>query len=131
MKWQDALNSVVNRQIEFVTVRPQDSEFSTLQRQVVVTGPPEALQLMTAADPQVLQELVNLLKDRDRAWAAVVLLAALTRKEEKTVDAFQGRPSEWWDSIGETAYERWNKWLSEVRDRLVWDEANRVFTEKG
>jgi hypothetical protein len=59
-------------------------------------------------DVLILDELVGLLKDRDRAWAAMVLLAALTRREEDVVSAFATSPEKWWESLGKTVYARWN-----------------------
>jgi len=95
-----------------------------------VTGPPEVLELIIAGDREILDELVTLLKDPARAWAAEVLLAALTRNEEKIVDVFQARPVEWWDSLGKTAYERWQKWLTEQKSELAWDPVDRVFKKQ-
>jgi hypothetical protein len=111
-------------------MRPDDSPFSTLERRVVLTGPPELLELTASGDPEILDTLVTLLKEPTRAWAAEVLLAALTRNEEKIVDAFQASPNDWWVSLGKTAYERWQKWLTETRSELVWDPVNRVFKKE-
>ena len=68
-----------------------------------------------------------MLKDPDRAWAAEVLLAAMTRNEEKLVDSFDGGPDKWWETLGETAYERWSKWLEENKHRLVWNSDKVCF----
>ncbi|SRR6266567_4268273 len=130
MNWSDTLNSATRGQIEFVTIRPEGSPFATLERQVIVTGPLEVLELLNAGDPQILDELVTLLKDPARAWCAEVLLASLTRNEEKIVDVFQARPDEWWDSLGKTAYERWQKWLTEQKSELAWDPVERVFKKQ-
>lgn len=129
MKRDDLLAAVRNDRIEFVTTRPPDSPFATLDRQVVVTGPPELVELSGTGDVRVLDELVKLLQDPNRAWAAMVLLATMTRTEEKIVDAFAAAPDEWWDSLGKTACERWTRWLGERRGKLVWDSQNRVFVE--
>jgi hypothetical protein len=71
-----------------------------------------------------------MLKDPNRAWAAMVLLAAMTREEEKLVDVYATSPAEWWDSIGETAHERWSKWLKGKKQNLTWDDEDKVFVEK-
>ncbi len=123
------LEAVRNDHIEFVTLRPPGSEFVTLERRVVVTGPSELVHLSGMGDLHVLGELIKLLKEPDRAWAAVVLLAAMTRREEKMVDSFATIPDEWWNSVGKTAYEHWNKWLKEKKEKLVWDSENKVFVE--
>jgi hypothetical protein len=115
MNLQDMLATVHNDRIEFVTARPPGSEFTTLERRVIVTGPPGLVELSTSDDPQALNHLVELLRDRDRAWAAEVLLAAITDHESKIVDAFAATPDQWWDAVGKTAHERWVTWLSQSK----------------
>ena len=129
MNLQDMLAAVRNDRIQFATTRPPDSLFATLERRVVVTGPPELIDLTRTGDLRVLDKLVNLLEEPDRAWAAMVLLAALTRREEKIVDAFAARPAEWSETVGKTAFERWGKWLDQSKGKLVWDPENHVFIE--
>jgi hypothetical protein len=129
MKQTGSLTSVRNDRIRFVTIRPPDSPLPTLGRRVVITGPPELVELSRTGDIRILNELVALLKDQDRAWAAMVLLAVLTRREEEIVNAFATSPDKWWESVGKTAYDRWSQWLSESRAKLTWDAENRVFVE--
>ena len=121
------LSAVQNDRIEFATMRPPGSTFATLERRVVVTAPPELIDLSRTGDVRVLGELVDLLKDPDRAWAAEVLLAAMTRHEEKLVDTFAATPDKWWDAVGETAHKRWSSWLKENKRNLTWDPENNVF----
>jgi hypothetical protein len=130
MEFRDSLSFVRNDLIQFVTMRPPGSEFTTLERRVVITGPPELVRLSGSGDKRVLEELVGLLKHRDKAWAAVVLLAALTGREEKMVDIFANSPGNWWESLGKTAYDRWSVWLTESGDKLIWDPENRLFVER-
>ena len=130
MNLQEKLDSVRNDRIEFATMRPAGSQFATLERRVVVAAPPELVNLSLAGDPQVLDQLIELLKDPDRAWAAMVLLAAMTRREEKIADNYAAIPDQWWESFGKTAFERWSKWLEENRGKLVWDSENHIFVER-
>lgn len=129
MKLKDMIAAVWNDRIEFATMRPPGSRFAVLERRVVVTGPPELVKLSKIGDIDVLDELVRVMKEKDRAWAAEVLLSAMTRREGKIVDTFATIPDEWWDSIGRTAHERWSNWLEETREKLVWDSENDVFVE--
>ena len=124
------LKDVRNDRIEFSTTRPPNSESATLERRVVVTGPPELVSLSEKGEVALVDELVKLLKEPDRAWAAAVLLAAMTRREEKIVDAFAANPDKWWDSVGKTAYERWAAWLKETKGKLVWDAKDKIFVER-
>lgn len=124
------LAAVSNNCIEFVTTRPPSSQFAALDRHVVVTGPTELVKLSGMGDVQVLDDIVELLQYPDRAWAAIVLLAAMTRREGKIIDSFAATPDEWWNSLGKTAYERWKQWLEETREKLVWDSQNKIFVER-
>jgi hypothetical protein len=130
MDLNESLTSVRNDLIQFVTVRPSESQFTGLGRRVIITGPPELLELSTSGDGRILDELVALLKTPDRAWAAVVLLSALTRREEEIVSAFASSPEKWWDAVGKTAYNRWREWLSKSSGKLTWDSENRAFVEQ-
>lgn len=131
MDSRDLLNAVRNNRIEFATARPPGSRFVTLERRVFITGPQELVELSRTGDPRLLDQLVELLKQPDRAWAAAVLLAAMTRREEKMIDTFAAKPEQWWSSVGQTAYERWSDWLRQARPRLVWDPEEKVFVERG
>jgi hypothetical protein len=111
MELKKMLDAVRNNLIQFATIRPPGSKFAAIERSVIVSGPPELVELSRMKDSEVLKELTNLLRDRDKAWAAEVLLAAITHHEEKVVDAFMTAPEEWWESVGRTAYDRWNAWL--------------------
>lgn len=129
MEHQNMLDAVQNDRVEFITMRPPGSPFATLDRRVAVTGPPELVAVAESGEVALLDELVVLLKEPERAWAAAVLLAAMTGREAKLVDAFAATPDEWWDAVGETAYERWAAWGEGARDRLVWDAETGMFVE--
>jgi hypothetical protein len=88
------------------------------------------VELTKIGDAQILTRLINLLKKPSRAWAAEVLLAALTGREEKLVDSFASQQEKWWEAIGQTAYERWSSWLDQSRSKLVWDSKEKVFVEQ-
>ena len=107
--------------IEFVTLRPPGSDMAVLDRRVKVTGPPALVELSRSGDASVLDELVELLGDPETAWPAEVLLAAMTRREEKQVESFAADPAGWWDALGRDARARWAAWLEPVRDSLRWD----------
>jgi hypothetical protein len=124
---EQLLAAVRSTDVEFATFRPEGSDFAILDRRVAVVAPPELAQLAAGGDRTALDRLVGLLRDPARAWAAQVVLAAMTRREEKEVEAFSGRPDEWWEAMGATAYERWAAWLAEHGDRLRWDPEARAF----
>jgi hypothetical protein len=123
------LNSLSNQKIEFVTSRPEAASLPTAGRQVTVTGPPEAVALARMGDPQVLPALVNLLRDPQRAWAAEVLLASLTHREEGIVNAFANHPEAWQHGAGQNAYASWSAWLAAHQANLRWDSKTNAFVE--
>jgi len=124
------LEAVQNDRIEFATMRPAGSKFAMLERRVVVTGPPELVELSQSGDLAVLAALVNLLQEPTRAWAAEVLLAALTNREADLVNAWAAQPAEWWAAMGKTVHQRWGQWLADAQASLVWDPENRLFLER-
>ena len=130
MNTKDQLDAVRNNRIRFATMRPEGSQFTTLERRVVITEPQELVALSRSGDLGVLDQLVELLRDPDRAWAAMVMLAAMTRVEEKIADNYSARPQDWWDDFGKTAFARWSKWLAENREKLQWEKENNVFSRK-
>jgi hypothetical protein len=127
MDQSQLLSAVANDRIQFATMRPPGSRFAHLERRVKVVQPPEVVQLATTGDVRVLDELVKLLRMRERAWAAEVVLAAMTDREADLVGFYTGRPDAWIDGQGATAAERWQAWLAEHRERLAWDAAEKVF----
>jgi hypothetical protein len=128
---QSALREAVrNDRIKFATMRPPGSPFATLDRRVVVVDAPDLVELSHNDDPRVLDQLVELLDERDHAWAAQVLLAALTRRDEKLVESFANAPDEWWNTFGATAHQRWRSWLDGARGRLAWDAEAQHFVER-
>jgi len=128
MELETMLASVRNDVVEYVTGRPPGSRFPTLDRRVVVTGPESLVRLVAAGEVRVLDELISMLDVRERAWAAEVLLAAMTGHESDIVNSFSTEPDAWWDTMGGSAPRRWKNWLEMVRGRLVWNPEARLFT---
>ena len=119
--------AVRNDTIQYATMRPPEATLPTRGRRVVVVAPPEAVALARRGDPALLDQLVALLADPDRAWAAEVMLAALTGNEADLVNDFQGSPGSFLDALGKTAPQRWQAWLAGVRGKLQWDASRNQF----
>src|SRR5262245_41309353 len=114
------LAAVVDGDIQFASLAPPDRY--AFGRRIVVVSPPQLMELAGTGDVRVLDHLVDLLGVPGRAWAAQVVLSAMTRRDEKLVEASQTAPDEWLDSaVGRGAHARWSAWLAEHRDRLTWD----------
>ena len=127
MQLQELLIAVVNDRVQFATMRPPGARSAVLERRVVVTAPAELVELSRSGRLETLGRLVELLRDPGRAWAATVVLAAMTGEDAKTVDAFAADPDRWLASLGRGAYERWSKWLRDHEDRLRWDRGEQRF----
>ena len=132
MQLTQLLKAVTDENIEFVTTHGDRTALPTpLGRRVVVTGPPKVVKLLSTGDVRVLDDLVSLLLDPNRAWAAEVVLASLTHNEEDIVNAFAAHPDQWQDSLGKKAHGRWSKWLASRKGALLWDRIGHVFIESG
>jgi hypothetical protein len=118
MQLPQLLNAVTDETIEFVTTRDDRTPLPVLGRRVIVTGPPDVVRLLSIGDINVLEGLVGLLLDPNRAWAAEVVLAALTGNEADIVNAFAAHPDQWKGSVGKNAHGRWSEWLTSRRDGL-------------
>jgi len=111
-------------------MRDPPTQPPSLERRLRVIAPPELAELTQIGDTRVLDRLVHLLDDPERAWAAQVGLAAMTRHEEKLVEGFSSSPDEWLRTIGRDAGDRWREWLDAHRDRLAWNPDTRAFVEQ-
>lgn len=129
MGHQSVLSSVRNDAIQFATMRPPGSRFAVLGRTILVTNPPELVALSRSGDISVLDDLIGLLRDPSRAWAAVVMLAAMTGHDAEIVGSFATAPERWLTELGGTASERWSRWLAEHRAKLTWDADTNRFID--
>lgn len=130
MKTNDRLAPVQNDRIQLASMRPPGSRFAVLERRVQVVAPPEAVQLAESGDLALLDDLLLLLSVRDRAWAAEVMLSAMTGVEGDLVADYTGKPDAWIDGLGATAPVRWKAWLDQHRGQLVWDATSRNFVPR-
>ena len=114
------LGAVRNETVQFATMPRPGSPFAILDRKVLLIAPPELDQLAALGDPELLDALVELLRDPTRAYAAAVVLAAITGRETKEIETYSTRPDAWWDVLGHDAHARWRSWLDDARGRLHW-----------
>lgn len=130
MHVEKRMTPVQNAKVQFASFRPPGSRSASLDRRVQVVAPPELVQLAQTDDVAILDELVELLTDRDRAWAAEVVLAAMTGQEADLVASYAGPPERWLDTLGATAADCGRAWLAAHRAQLSWDAAARSFVVK-
>ena len=124
---QTDLDQVRTDRVEFVSFRPAGAMTTALERRIDVTGPPALVALLRGPDLRLLQQLIHLLGDERRAWAAHVLLASLTGHDAKTVELYASTPERWWQDFGASAQLRWQAWLDQQALHLSWDTQERLF----
>jgi hypothetical protein len=85
---------------------------------VFIKGPVKAYKLSYVNDPRVLDELVNLLTVKDRAWVAYIMI----RKMLGLSGPGFITPEQWWLEEGQTgkAKEYWTQYLKQVKPSMVW-----------
>jgi hypothetical protein len=117
------LQAIRNDNIKFGTYRPPDAQFATLDRQIMVIEPPDAVTLVKSGNVAVFDQLLPLLDDPDRIWAAEVILAALTGNEAEIVQTFENDQETFKKTkAARGARARWQQWLDEYRPRMKWDD---------
>ena len=131
MKWKSFINSVDNKTIRFVSFRPPETMFATLERMIEVTGPDSVLDLIKNANSSLLPFLIELLKDSKKAWASEIILTALTKNDGKILESFSNASKEWWKSIGINSYAKWNDWYLANKNKIEWDNELKIFRIKG
>lgn len=127
MKWHDYLSSIDNQNIQFATMRPPGSAFATLERKVVIIAPKAAVNLTKIDDAALIPALIELLQNSQKAWAAEILLTAITGGDGKIVESFSGSSDEWWDNVGQNAYGKWHNWHQENKENIVWSKSEKIF----
>lgn len=130
MTWQPLLKSVTNKTIQFASYSPERSTFAVLERNIIVTGPDSVLQLMKAGDIAILTSLIDLLKDSTKAWAAEIILTALTAGDGKVIESFAGDPKKWWEAAGANSYTYWDSWYKKNQDVIEWNNETQKFELK-
>ena len=119
-----------NDAIQFANYRPPGATLPTRGRKIMIIGPPEAVRLARSGDLHLIDRLLPLLADPDRAWAAEVMLSAMTGHDSDLVLDYEKEPSEFFKDFGEGLEQAWQKWLAEVRDKLQWDDTVHRFVVK-
>jgi hypothetical protein len=121
------LDEVRDETIEFASMRPPDSRLAVLERKIVITSPEAVAVISRSGDVTLLDELVALLGDGSRRWAAFAVLAAMTGRHAEIVDTYATTPDTWRRTFGAGAEAEWRSWLDAHRAALVWDERQSSF----
>lgn len=91
---------------------------------IFIQYPVKLYRLSNNNDPNIFDELVKLLDDPDRAWAANITIAkmlGLTGLDRQTL-VYETTPQQWWEAEGKTgkAKREWIAYLQKVKPTLKW-----------
>ncbi len=91
---------------------------------IFIQNPAKLYYLSNTSDLKIFDELVKLLEEPDRAWAANVTIAkmlGLTGLDRHTL-IYETTPQKWWETEGKTgkAKKEWTVYLQKVKPTLKW-----------
>jgi hypothetical protein len=100
------LDCLGNDKIRFATYIPKDSHFISIGRKIKILGPQEALRIAQYGE-DAIPDLMELLYDDKRDWAANVILSSITGRDALIL------------SVYADDYEKWKKTQKE-KDVTYW-----------
>jgi hypothetical protein len=116
------------RPVRFMTYK--DKHVGTIYispiSKIKIVAPTEAVILTKTGDVAVLYQLVELLDNRDRGWAAFTLLAQMTDNHNRVL---WSNPEKWWKEQGINGREkrRWLGLLKAASKDLYWNPQKGYF----
>lgn len=107
-------------------ISSEDPSPTTVEYRVKVIGPPEAVALIRKGEITSLYQLAELLDNKDRGWAAFILLAQMTSNDSRVVSVNEKK---WWIEEGQTGREkkRWSGFLNAAGKDLYWNSQESYF----
>jgi hypothetical protein len=89
---------------------------------IFIINPPKVYWLSNSNDRRILEELINLLDDPNRAWAANIILSKMLGIAGINSRIDQITPSQWWEIKGKTkkAKQEWTQYLQNLQSSMVW-----------
>lgn len=106
------LNSLNNKTIQFATYIPKDSPFISIGRKIKIIGPEEAVKI-TQYGEQIVPDLIKLLHDEERDWAANVILSSITGRDALIVSVYADNYEKWKTTQKTRDVMYWENWLNE------------------
>jgi hypothetical protein len=93
---------------------------------IKVISPPDAVALTQKGDIALLYQLVELLDNKNRGWAAFILLAQITSNDKRILSS---NPNRWWSEQGQNGREkkRWSGFLKAMGKDLYWNPQKGYF----
>jgi hypothetical protein len=86
---------------------------------IQIENPPELVELSNIPDQRILDELVKLLDEPNRGWAAHILIGKLLGHYAVSFDSKE----KWWEEEGKTgkAKQAWTTYIQKVKPTMEWD----------
>lgn len=109
------LNYLNNKTIQFATYMPEGSPFISIGRKIKIMGPENALKI-TQYGEQMIPDLIKLLHDDEKDWAANVILSSITGRDALIVAVFADDYGKWKKNQKKYDIIYWNNWLDERKD---------------
>jgi hypothetical protein len=99
---------------------------------VFIINPAKVYWLSYSKDPRILDALITLLDDPDRAWAAHVVLSKMLGITGLSSRIDQITPHQWWELEGKTrkAQQAWTQYLQKVKSSMVWSPAGGYYKHR-
>jgi hypothetical protein len=123
-----AICTICKRPVRFRTY--EDKHIGTIYitpvTKIKIIAPAEAVTLTKTGDVSVLYQLVELLDNKDRGWAAFTLLAQMTDNHNRIL---WSNPEKWWKEQGSNGREkrRWTGFLKAAGKDLYWNSQKGYF----
>jgi hypothetical protein len=142
-KWTELIKSVWNSQIKFkvywvksetyirinipegsppppipISTGPMERESS----RVFIQGPSKVYQLSNINEPKILDGLLKLMDNPDRAWAAHIVIAKMLGISGLITSVDMISPQNWWELEGKTgkAKQAWIDYLKKIKPTMQW-----------
>lgn len=83
-------------------------------------------------DPRVLDALINLLDNPDRAWAAYVTLSKMMGINGLSSKVDKITPNQWWELEGKTqkAKQEWVQYIQTVKPSMIWSPVGGYYKHR-
>ena len=105
------LGSLDNTTIRFATYILDHSPFVSIGRRIKILGPEVALRIADYGEG-IAPDLVELLHDEERDWAANVILSSIAGRDAVIVSAYADAVPRWRKAQKQNDVAYWRKWLA-------------------
>jgi hypothetical protein len=113
---QQLLNILNNNTIEIGSHIPEGSKFTSIGRKIIIAGPEEAKKLLKYKET-IIPDLINLLNDNRKDFAANAILYALTDRDALSITVYSKDIDGWREHMKNAEIEYWNNWIKTRPDQ--------------